>query len=229
MAVGDELKGTALRKDRSLIIDGAILETEEQARGNPIAADHLEEITHRKHAALFRAQCEKAVNGSLQVAHGDGFRWRSRLQSTDQHRDACPATETLSRRPFHAFYDEYSPSKCLPPKKATLVLVKSVSDDASLVEIRPGNGLHPSDDCAESNIDALTGGSDSNGDLPACGDGMRQCRSLPYSRVLESYDLDPATEKGVPLFQPIERGVQIRDNRVGLIGDDDQFDVDLFV
>jgi hypothetical protein len=29
--------------------------------------------------------------------------------------------------------------------------------------------------------------------------------------------------------QPIERGVQLRDNCLGLISDDDQFDIDLFV
>ena len=58
---------------------------------------------------------------------------------------------------------------------------------------------------------------------------MRECRSLPCSRVLESDGLDPATEKCVPFVQPIERGVQLRDNFLGLIGDDDQFDIDLFV
>ncbi len=58
---------------------------------------------------------------------------------------------------------------------------------------------------------------------------MRECRSLPCSWVLESDSLDPTTEKCVPLFQPIERGVQLRDNCLGLIGNDDQFDIDLFV
>ena len=58
---------------------------------------------------------------------------------------------------------------------------------------------------------------------------MRECRSLPCSRVLESNSLDPTTEKCVPLFQLIERGVQSRDNCLGFISDDDQFDSDLFV
>jgi hypothetical protein len=40
--------------------------------------------------------------------------------------------------------------------------------------------------------------------------------------VLESDGLDPTTEKCVPLFQPIERCVQIRDNCLGLIGNDDR-------
>jgi hypothetical protein len=47
--------------------------------------------------------------------------------------------------------------------------------------------------------------------------------------MLESDGLDPAAEKCVLLFQAIERGVQLRDNCVCLIGDDDQFDIDLFV
>jgi hypothetical protein len=58
---------------------------------------------------------------------------------------------------------------------------------------------------------------------------MRECRSLPSSRVLESDGLDPATEKCVPLFQPIERGVQLCHNCLGLISHNDQFDIDLFV
>jgi hypothetical protein len=32
----------------------------------------------------------------------------------------------------------------------------------------------------------------------------------------------------VPLFQPIELGVQLRDNFLGLIRDDDKFNIDLF-
>jgi hypothetical protein len=47
--------------------------------------------------------------------------------------------------------------------------------------------------------------------------------------VLKSDGLDPTAEKCVPLFQPIQRGVQLRDNCLGLISDDDQFDIDLFV
>jgi hypothetical protein len=44
--------------------------------------------------------------------------------------------------------------------------------------------------------------------------------------VLESYALDPATEKCVLLLQAIERGVQLHGNCVGLISDDDQLDID---
>jgi hypothetical protein len=38
--------------------------------------------------------------------------------------------------------------------------------------------------------------------------------------MLESDGLDPPTEKCVVLFQPIECGVQLRDNSLGLIGND---------
>jgi hypothetical protein len=78
------LEVTALREDRSFIIDRAVFETEEQAGGNPIAADHLEEVTHGKHVALFRRQGEKAVDGPLPVAHGYGLRRRTPLQDTEQ-------------------------------------------------------------------------------------------------------------------------------------------------
>ncbi len=47
--------------------------------------------------------------------------------------------------------------------------------------------------------------------------------------MFESNGLDPAPKKGVALFQAIERGIQLRDNVSRLIGDDDQFDLDLFV
>jgi hypothetical protein len=84
VVVGDELEVTALREDCGFIIDRAILEMEEQSGSNPIAVDHLEEVTYGKHPALFRPQREKAVDGSLQVPHGYGLCWRTRLQGTDQ-------------------------------------------------------------------------------------------------------------------------------------------------
>jgi hypothetical protein len=83
VVVGDELEVTALREDRGFIIDRAILETEEQAGGNPIAVDHLEEVADCKYLTLFRTQCEKAVDGPLDVAHGYGLGRGSRLQGTD--------------------------------------------------------------------------------------------------------------------------------------------------
>ncbi len=86
-----------------------------------------------------------------------------------------------------------------------------------------------SDDCAERDMHALTCSPDRNRDLLTCGDRMGKCRTPPCSLVLESDGLDPATEKGVALFQPVESGVQLRDNRLRLIGDYDQFDIDLFV
>jgi hypothetical protein len=82
MMVADELEVTALREDCSFIIDRAILETEDQAGRNPIAAHHLEEVTHRNHAALFRAHREKAVNGPLDVPYGYRLGGRTRLQGT---------------------------------------------------------------------------------------------------------------------------------------------------
>ena len=36
-------------------------------------ASHLEQVTHRKHPALFRTQGEKAADGPLHVAHGYGL------------------------------------------------------------------------------------------------------------------------------------------------------------
>ena len=47
--------------------------------------------------------------------------------------------------------------------------------------------------------------------------------------MLESDSLDPTTEKCVLLFQPIKRGLQLSDDCLGLIGNDDQFDIDPFV
>src|ERR1700733_7636708 len=86
-----------------------------------------------------------------------------------------------------------------------------------------------SDDGAEGNRYALTCRPESTSDRLTCGDRMRERRSLPRSRVLESDGLDATAEERVPLFQAIERGVQLRDNCLGLIGDNDQFEIDLFV
>jgi hypothetical protein len=105
MPVGDELEGTALRKDCSFIVDRAVLETEEQSGGNLLAPDGLGEVTCREHAAFFRTQYEKAVDSSLNMAHGYGLSWRTRVQSTDQRYGDVSTSETLCQRTFHAFYD----------------------------------------------------------------------------------------------------------------------------
>jgi hypothetical protein len=58
------------------------------------------------------------------------------------------------------------------------------------------------------------------------------CASADLFRIpqmLESDSLDPTTEKCVLLFQPIKRGLQLSDDCLGLIGNDDQFDIDPFV
>ena len=57
MTVGYELEVTALRKNGGFVTYRAIFETEEQTGGEPIAADDLEEVTHREG---FRTQREKA-------------------------------------------------------------------------------------------------------------------------------------------------------------------------
>ena len=85
------------------------------------------------------------------------------------------------------------------------------------------------DNRAEGNSQALACSPDGTGDRLACRYGVRECRSLPFSAVLESDRLDPTAEKCVLLFQPIKRGIQLRDNCLGLIGDHDQFDIDLLV
>ena len=45
--------------------------------------------------------------------------------------------------------------------------------------------------------------------------------------MLKCDGLDLTTEKCVPLVQPIKRAIQLSDNCLGLIGDDDQFNIDL--
>jgi hypothetical protein len=87
MVVAYELEFTALRKDCGFIVDRTIFETEKQARDDLIATDDLELIAHREHAALFRTQHEKAVDGSLHMAHGYSLRQYSRLKlcGTNQH------------------------------------------------------------------------------------------------------------------------------------------------
>jgi hypothetical protein len=85
MAIGYELEVTSLRKDCGFVVDGAVFETEEQAGGDPIATDDLEEVAHCKHATLFRTQCEKAVDSSLNMPNRYRLCWRSGLKGTDQH------------------------------------------------------------------------------------------------------------------------------------------------
>lgn len=83
-----------------------------------------------------------------------------------------------------------------------------------------------SDDGSEGDSQA---GLDSSRGRLTCGQGVRECRSPPWSRVIESDGLDFTAEECVLLVQAIECGVQVRDNCVCLVGDDDEFDIDLFV
>jgi hypothetical protein len=75
----------------------------------------------------------------------------------------------------------------------------------------------------------VTCGLESTNDCLAGGDRMCKCRSPSFSRMLESDGLDSTTEKCVAFFQPIECNVQLRDNGLGLIGNDDHFDTDSLV
>src|SRR5947209_6605700 len=106
--------------------------------------------------------------------------------------------------------------KCLLPKTAIAIARRS-------------SKAVTSDDGAEGNSHAVACSPESNGGGLACGQRMRECGSLPCSRVVESDGLDLTAEECVLLFQAIERGVQLRDNCVCVIGDDDQFEIDLFI
>ena len=64
-----------------------------------------------------------------------------------------------------------------------------------------------SDDGAEGNGEALTCNLDCICDRLTCGQCVRECRSLPWSRVIESDGLDLTAEECVLLFQVIECGV----------------------
>ena len=84
MVVAYELEGTALRENCRFVIDRAIFETKEQAGGNRVTTDNLEEVAYRQYAAFFRPQREKAVFRSFNMAHRDRFRGCVGLQNADQ-------------------------------------------------------------------------------------------------------------------------------------------------
>ena len=83
--------------------------------------------------------------------------------------------------------------------------------------------------CAQGHTHTLTCSPERGSDRFPCGHRMRECRFPSCSAVLDCYRLDPTTEKCVLLFHLIKRGVQLRDNGIGFISDDDQFDIDLLV
>ncbi|WP_433968169.1 hypothetical protein [Tunturiibacter gelidiferens] len=90
-------------------------------------------------------------------------------------------------------------------------------------------GQPTSDNCAEGNRHAVTCGLESTGDRFTGGDRVCECRSPSFSRMLKSDGLYPTTEECVALFQSIQCGVQLRDNRLGLIGNHDHFHTDFLV
>jgi hypothetical protein len=54
-------------------------------------------------------------------------------------------------------------------------------------------------------------------------------RSLPRSTVLDSNGLDSSAKDRVPLFQPINRRVQLRHNRLRVIRENNHFQIDFYV
>jgi hypothetical protein len=70
VVVANEPKITLLRKNSGLIVDGPILEAENETRHHPIPPDGLGKITRRKNFALQRAECEETVDRSLTVPTG---------------------------------------------------------------------------------------------------------------------------------------------------------------
>jgi len=65
VVVANEPKITLLRKNSGLIVDGPILEAENETRHHPIPSDGLGKITRSKNFALQRAECEETVDRSL--------------------------------------------------------------------------------------------------------------------------------------------------------------------
>src|SRR5438105_6902348 len=84
VVIGDELEDTPLRENCCFVIDGAIFETEEQAGGDPVSMDDLEEVPYRYYAALFCPQREKSVYCTFHVAHRNGLRWPCKMQGTKE-------------------------------------------------------------------------------------------------------------------------------------------------
>jgi hypothetical protein len=69
--VGQELKGAALRKDDSLVVDRTIVEMENEATRDPVAAYGLDQVAVRERLSIQRSQGKKTVRQALRVTHGN--------------------------------------------------------------------------------------------------------------------------------------------------------------
>jgi len=72
-----------LRKNSGLIVDGPILEAENETRDYPIPPDGLGKITRRKNFAFQRPYREKAVDRSLTIA--DEYRFGGQWAGLEQN------------------------------------------------------------------------------------------------------------------------------------------------
>jgi hypothetical protein len=83
-----------------------------------------------------------------------------------------------------------------------------------------------SDNCAErSSYTPTTCGSDSCRGGLTRDQRVRERRPFSCSPVVNSDGLDSTIEYRVSFIQLVERGVQVRDDCLGIIGYDDQFDI----
>ncbi|MBB6143105.1 hypothetical protein HNQ77_001049 [Silvibacterium bohemicum] len=89
--------------------------------------------------------------------------------------------------------------------------------------------LPVSDDRAKGHSYTIASGPDCASSRLACGYRMGKRGSLSRSGVLDADGFNTPAEKSVPFFHLIQGGVQVCDNRFSLVGDDNQFERDLFV
>ena len=103
MVVSDESEGTALGKDGSFVVDGAVFEVEGQLRGNLAAADNLYKIARCHDMAVFGTQLEKAMNGAPRIANGNGVCFGVQLPAADYEDDEGTQWKAIRQIGFHSF------------------------------------------------------------------------------------------------------------------------------
>jgi hypothetical protein len=86
-----------------------------------------------------------------------------------------------------------------------------------------------SDDFAERSSYLFAGHPDSSDCCFSCGHGVHEGGFSPRSGVLNRDGLNASAEDGVACFQLIERGVQLGNHSFGVVGENDQLEIDLFV
>ena len=104
--ITDQTEDAPLREDRGVIVDRAITEAEEEARGDTIALHNLGHVARGEALAFESFQDDKAMRGALGMADRDGVGVQAHSEQGDSQEAREAGRESVHGRYFFVYRSE---------------------------------------------------------------------------------------------------------------------------